>query len=160
QPGGKIEEEELKNYHAGHVYAFQENGWMDRHLWVRYCKELLKFEVDAPSVLLLDNFDCHVSEEGQRMVADETGATVVSLPVNSTAVCQPLDVGVMGPLKKSLRALWPKEQSVEADEDKETAKEKRLALIKRTIAAWVLMSADTIIAAFEKAIPKFPTMKI
>ncbi|EGZ15809.1 hypothetical protein PHYSODRAFT_508992, partial [Phytophthora sojae] len=150
--------EELKTYPAGHVYAFQENGWMDRHVWVRYCKELLKFEVDAPSVLLLGNFDCHVSEEEQRVVADETGATVVPLPANSTAVCQPLDVGVMGPLKKSLRALWLKEQS--DDEDKETTKEKRLALIKRTIAAWELMSADTIFAAFEKAIPKFPTMKI
>eukprot|EP00644_Phytophthora_capsici_P018620 jgi/Phyca11/131796/e_gw1.113.49.1 len=47
----------------------------------------VKFEIDQPSVLLLDNFECHVSEEGQRIVAKEANATVVPLPPNNTAVC-------------------------------------------------------------------------
>jgi hypothetical protein len=67
------------------------------------CRKILKFEIDKPAVLLVDNFDCHVSEEGQRLVAEEANATVVPLPPNSTAVCQPLDVGVMGPLKAKIR---------------------------------------------------------
>ncbi|OWZ12803.1 LOW QUALITY PROTEIN: hypothetical protein PHMEG_00013976, partial [Phytophthora megakarya] len=58
-------------------------------------------EIDAPSVLLLDKFDSHVSEAGQNIVAEETPAIVRPVPANSTSVSQPLDVGVMVPLKRS-----------------------------------------------------------
>ncbi|KAG6961671.1 hypothetical protein JG687_00007575 [Phytophthora cactorum] len=35
-----------------------------------------------------------------------TPPCVLPLPANSMVVCQPLDVGVMGRLKTTLRALW------------------------------------------------------
>ncbi|KAE9349348.1 hypothetical protein PR003_g5933 [Phytophthora rubi] len=89
---------------------------MDSTVWAFYVRELFRYEVDAPSVLLLDNFDAHVSEEGINVVAETTSALVCQLPANSTAVCQPLDVGVMGPLKKTITAKWLADISVpEAD---------------------------------------------
>ncbi|GMF42258.1 unnamed protein product [Phytophthora fragariaefolia] len=76
-PGGSIDKEELPKYPQGqgHVYWVQENGWMDSRVWSIYAKELLKFEIDAPSVLLADNFDYHVSGEGQEVIKRETNAT-------------------------------------------------------------------------------------
>jgi hypothetical protein len=76
---------------------------MDSTVWKFYVEKQLNFEINEPAVLLVDNFDCHVSEEGQRLVAEEANARVVPLPPNSTAICQPLDVGVMGPLKANMR---------------------------------------------------------
>ncbi|OWY95455.1 hypothetical protein PHMEG_00034534 [Phytophthora megakarya] len=67
-------------------------------------------EIDAASVLLLDNFDSHVSEAGQNIVADETSAMVCPVPANSTSVSQVLDMEVMGPLKKKLRTEWLREK--------------------------------------------------
>ncbi|KAJ8531727.1 hypothetical protein ON010_g14235 [Phytophthora cinnamomi] len=72
-----------------------ESTWRNRELWTFY---LETYEVDRPTVLPLGNFKCHVSEEGQRLVAEQANATVVPLPPSSTPVCQALDVGVMGPL--------------------------------------------------------------
>ncbi|OWZ03963.1 hypothetical protein PHMEG_00024220 [Phytophthora megakarya] len=61
-------------------------------------------EIDAPSVLLLDSFDSHVSEAGQNIVAEETSAIVCPMPANSTSVSQPFDVRVIRTLKKKLSA--------------------------------------------------------
>ncbi|POM57406.1 LOW QUALITY PROTEIN: Hypothetical protein PHPALM_38087 [Phytophthora palmivora] len=134
KPGGTIEQ--------GHIYCVQENGWMDSRVWEIYAKELLKFQIDSPSVLLADNFDCHVSYEGQKVITREVNATVCPLPANSTAVCQPLDVGVMGPLKKATASVVVNRLS-----------EKRLISIERTIRAWALIDSDCVVGSFEKAIP-------
>ncbi|GMF35423.1 unnamed protein product [Phytophthora fragariaefolia] len=86
---------------------------MDATVWAFYVQELLKYEIDAPSVLLVDNFDAHVSKAGIDVVSEETSALVCQLPTNSTSVCQPLDVGVMGPLKKKITAEWVAQAGVE-----------------------------------------------
>ncbi|POM63822.1 Hypothetical protein PHPALM_20729 [Phytophthora palmivora] len=158
KPGGTIEMDELPNYPQGqgHVYCVQENGWMDSRVWEINAKELLKFQIDSPSVLLADNFDCHVSEEGQKVITREANATVCPLPANSTAVCQPLDVGVMGPLKKTLRALW----LTDFRKGYITASEKRLISIKRTIRAWALIDSGCVVGSFEKAIPRYPVVEV
>ena len=122
-------------------------------MWKIYVEKLLKFEIDKPAVLLLDNFECHVSEEGQRIVAEEANAIPVPLPPNSTAVCQPLDVGVMGPLKAKIRNRTGRNTEG-------TAKEKRLRAIESTITAWNSLSKKTIIRCFEKAIPKNPEITV
>ncbi|GMF38424.1 unnamed protein product [Phytophthora fragariaefolia] len=96
-----LEQGELEEYPEDHFYCVQEIAWMDCTTWKFYLEKLLKFEIDAPGVLLLDNFECHVSEEGQRVVADEANATVVPLPPNSTALCQLLDMGIIGSLTLS-----------------------------------------------------------
>ncbi|KAG6951232.1 hypothetical protein JG687_00013742, partial [Phytophthora cactorum] len=108
---------------------------------------------DFPSVLLVDNFDCHVSDEGQRLVAEVANATVVPLPPNSTAVCQLLDVGVMGPLKAKIRNSGSRSTGG-------TATEKRIRAIESTVAAWKSIKTKTVIRSFKKAIPKYPEVTV
>ncbi|GMF60705.1 unnamed protein product [Phytophthora fragariaefolia] len=131
----------------------EEHAWMDAVGWRFYISKLFKHEVDGSAVLLVDNFDSHVSEEGQRVVAEETNATLVPFPPNTTAVCQPLDVGVMGPLKAKLRSKF---RGIRGG----TAKEKRLRAIRPTITAWEELEETTVIRSFEKAIPRYPEIII
>ncbi|KAH9147079.1 hypothetical protein AeRB84_009223 [Aphanomyces euteiches] len=130
------------------MYVVQESAWMDKHVWARYLNELLKFEIVGPSVILCDNLDCHVSEESVNTVSSELFSVLEPLPKNSTSACQPLDVGVMGPLKSKLRSKWLREPPVV------TAAEKRLAMIKGTIQVWNEMPCDVISRSFDKALPK------
>ncbi|KAJ8569195.1 hypothetical protein ON010_g6063 [Phytophthora cinnamomi] len=58
-----------------------------------------------------------------------------------------LDVGIMGPLKAKLKALWLTENTTAT-----TAKEKRTTTIKRAIAAWESIEGDTVTKAFNKAL--------
>ncbi|ETV65142.1 hypothetical protein H257_18068 [Aphanomyces astaci] len=68
------------------------------------------------------------------MYLDEVLAPCLDLPPNSTSRCQPLDVGVMGPLKAMLKTAWLlEEDSRSSVDDVFTAQEKRLAMVKRTI---------------------------
>ncbi|KAG6956637.1 hypothetical protein JG688_00011321, partial [Phytophthora aleatoria] len=108
---------------------------------------------DSPSVLLVDNFDCHMSDESQRLVAEVANATVVPLPPNSTAVCQLLDVGVMGPLKAKIRNSGSRSTGG-------TATEKRIRAIESTVAAWKSIKTKTVIRSFKKAIPKYPEVTV
>ncbi|OWY90648.1 hypothetical protein PHMEG_00041139, partial [Phytophthora megakarya] len=91
----------------------------------------------------------HVSEAGQTIVAEETLAIVCTVPANSTSVSQPLDVGVIGPLKKKLSAEWLREKVSTT----RTAKQKRRGVVMRTIRAWEDISAECVVKRFEKAIP-------
>jgi hypothetical protein len=136
------------------VYTVQESGWMDAKVWKTYVLCLLKYEIDSPSVVLLDNFDSHVSEAGQNIVAEETSAIICPVHANSISVSQTLDVGVMGPLKKKLTAEWLREKVSTT----RTAKEKRLAAVMCTIRAWENISTDCVVKSFEKAIPKDPVV--
>ncbi|CAK4082409.1 unnamed protein product, partial [Aphanomyces euteiches] len=53
------------------------------------------------------------------------------------------------PFKQHLLDLW-----VIAEDHAITAKEKRIAMIKRAIEAWGKISRDEVIASFHKALPK------
>eukprot|EP00644_Phytophthora_capsici_P012916 jgi/Phyca11/101358/e_gw1.5.915.1 len=92
-----------------------------------------------------------IRADGQMVIVEETCATVCPLPPNSTSVCQPLDVGVMGPLKNCMRGKW--RQSKKAA----TPFQKRLNAVQLTIAAWESLKPSTIVSSFEKAVPRFPT---
>ncbi|RHY43303.1 hypothetical protein DYB34_011747 [Aphanomyces astaci] len=135
KPGGTIETNELPTYPPGHVYAVQENAWMDDRVWDQYLDELLAAHVVDSSVLLVDNLACHVSERSRDKVAETMFSVLEPLPPNSPSRCQPLDVGVMGPLKAMLKTAWLLEDD-ERNGDVMTAQEKRLATVKRTIKVW------------------------
>ncbi|KAF0716402.1 Aste57867_2874 [Aphanomyces stellatus] len=152
KPGGPIDQDELLKYPPGHLYVVQENAWMDSEVWEIYLNDLLKFEIGGPSVILADNLDCHVSQESHDMISSDLFSVLEPLPKNSTSVCQPLDVGVMGPLKSKLRSLWLREKPVVS------AAEKMFAMIERTIAAWDAMPCNVASRAFAKAIPNAATM--
>ncbi|OWY96204.1 LOW QUALITY PROTEIN: hypothetical protein PHMEG_00033586, partial [Phytophthora megakarya] len=146
-PGGDIEKDELKTYPLGHYYCVQENAWVDARGWDFYAGEMLPRELDRPAVMIADNFDCHVSAAGHDRKAN---AVVFPLPPNSTSTCQPLDAGVMGPLKSALRSAWIQNK----DPSPKTAKEKRMDSIKRTITAWDSITEKTVRSSFRKAIPR------
>ncbi|KAG3175755.1 hypothetical protein PC128_g17601 [Phytophthora cactorum] len=153
RPGGRLEKTEIPTFSPGHFYIVQENAWMDDVGWKFYVERLLKYEFVGPSVLLLDNFESPVSEEGQRLVAEVASATTVPLPASSTAVCQPLDVGVVGPLKASIRGGFKGIR-------KGNLKTRRLRAIKATIAAWEALDTEVVKRSFEKAIPRYPEVMI
>ncbi|POM68138.1 Hypothetical protein PHPALM_15740 [Phytophthora palmivora] len=69
-------------------------------------------------------------------MADKVFYIVYSLPANCTSTSQPLDVGIMGPLKT----------------EPNNAHEKRVDIIKRTITAWNSISEKTVQSNFTKAI--------
>lgn len=124
---------------------------MDAPTWRCYVLNLLRYPIDAPSLLLVDNFDSHVSEGGVNLVVEEALSEVCPLSKNSTSVRQPLDVRVMGPLKMEMRELCRRERRMAT-----TAQEKRLVVILCTIQAWEELSHEIIVGGFEKALPKFP----
>ncbi|OQR88203.1 hypothetical protein ACHHYP_07143, partial [Achlya hypogyna] len=157
-PGGTIENTELDDYPEGHLYAVQRNGWMDRKTWDIYLRRVLQPHVSEDSVILLDGFDAHKTPASRSFIETELQSKIALHPSNSTQVCQPLDVGVMGPFKQKLRRLWLEEQ-VDAsldpalDDDELTPAEKRLKTIERAIAAWESISEETVRKSFKKAIP-------
>jgi hypothetical protein len=104
---------------------------------------------DGPSALLLDNFESHVSDVGEKVVVEEACCAVAPVPANATAVCQPLDVGLMGPLKVGLRTNWLMEET-----RAKTAAEKRIVMILRTIKSYEALSASTVSSCFKEAIPR------
>ncbi|KAF0725744.1 hypothetical protein Ae201684P_009044 [Aphanomyces euteiches] len=127
----------------------QGSAWMDASVWRRYLREVLYYKIENPSVLLVDNFDSHVSIESEKIIGDELGSELCALPTNSTSYCQPLDVSIMGPFKQHMRDLW-----VLSDDNATTAKENRMVMIQRAIQAWEMISEDEVRASFVKALPK------
>ncbi len=114
--------------------------------------------VTARSLLVLDNFDSHVSEE-EVATAAEIGFDVCPLPPNATSHCQPLDVSIMAPFKRHLRDLSIAEDTIDHDEDDQdwmspTAHVKRTTMIKRSILAWEKIMREQVRASFLKTIPK------
>ncbi|KAH9143448.1 hypothetical protein AeRB84_012553 [Aphanomyces euteiches] len=71
-PGGVIESRELQAYPAPHAYAVgQENAWMNDRVWCLYMRQVLTSSVHDSSVLLVDNLECHVSEQSHDMATDK-----------------------------------------------------------------------------------------
>ncbi|RHZ21996.1 hypothetical protein DYB37_006756 [Aphanomyces astaci] len=146
-PGGTIDEVELDTYPEEHYYSVQESAWMDSRVWKAYL-EILPPYIEGPTVIVADNFDAHVTQESANVIAGDLHSVLEPLPANCTSVCQPLDVGVMGPFKKLLRTLWLDEAPVTS------AADKRRAMILRSIKAWEMISSDAIQKSFQKAIPR------
>ena len=90
----------------------------------------LRSEISDCTILILDNFDSHVSAESFSYVEEELSSEISALPPNSISICQPLDVGVMGPFKQIIRRMWLSDKS-----RPKTAEEKRKATIMRAIRA-------------------------
>ncbi|KAF0683832.1 Aste57867_24148 [Aphanomyces stellatus] len=118
QPGDLIEHSELESFPMGHLYAVLESTWMDERVWTYYLESLLKLKVREPSVLLVDNFDSHISAQGQK-TAEQVGRLVSAIPPNATSIVKLLDVGVMVPFKRHLRDLWLQEDLIEGEDGDE-----------------------------------------
>ena len=168
QPGGTIEEE-LKSFPVGAVYAVQANAWMDSRVWLEYVADKLwsgyvNTEYNGPCALFLDNLKSHVSEESMEAFAD-LGTELVPLPKHTTSVLQPLDVGVMGPFKRIVRAMALTYEVSAVNENtsiplrerltilhKKPTKEKRRIIVERIIKAWDQVSTSAVVRSWEKSL--------
>ncbi|ETV85440.1 hypothetical protein H257_03179 [Aphanomyces astaci] len=147
QPGGPVEQDELPTYPRDAIYAVQENAWMDERVWDIYLRELVQYEIEGPSVVVVDNLSAHVTPAACELVRGDLYSVLEELPANATSTVQPLDVGVMGPFKAKCRTEWLHEVKVT------TAAEKRLAMVKRILKVWESIPPAMVIRSFDKAIP-------
>ncbi|EEY67407.1 uncharacterized protein PITG_04439 [Phytophthora infestans T30-4] len=119
-------------------------------VWKHYEKELVQFEVDAPSVILLDNFDAHVSDDGIEVISETTFAFAEECLCTDGCICivecKCDEVCVCGEGNEEQR------QSL--------APEKRRATIERVIRALEELSSVLIIKSFKKVIPKHPKVEV
>ncbi|RHY17924.1 hypothetical protein DYB25_004086 [Aphanomyces astaci] len=70
-PGSEIDVDELPTYAPGPVYVVQKAAYMDQRVLSLYLREVLQPKVDCPSVVLADNFTCHVSKKSYKILEDE-----------------------------------------------------------------------------------------
>ncbi|KAH9123174.1 hypothetical protein AeMF1_005783, partial [Aphanomyces euteiches] len=145
KPGGYIDTNELYLYPPEHLYAVQQNAWIDGERWKFYLDNVLRPEIIKPSLIVIDNFDAHTTAKNIAFVEEELSSVLCTLPPNTTSVLQPLDVGVMGPFKAKLRNLWLHETNHPS-----SAVEKRMACIKRAIQTWEEISPETIRKGYTK----------
>ena len=78
------------------------SGWSNAEIFLEFLKHLfyhIKYSVDQPVLLLLDNHESHVSIEGITL-AKERGIIMLTFPPHTSHKLQPLDRGVFRPLKK------------------------------------------------------------
>eukprot|EP00644_Phytophthora_capsici_P007515 jgi/Phyca11/112170/e_gw1.21.605.1 len=97
----------------------------DSSVWSTYLRTVMLPCIEDPSVHLVDNLECHVSEESKGTAAGELLSYLQELQKKSTSVCQPLDVGVMHPLKAKLKSAW----LLEDTSRNATATDKRITTI-------------------------------
>lgn len=167
ESGGTIIKE-FETYPNAAVYAVQTNAWMDGVVWKgAFVEDLwcdyIDTEQPGPLVIYVDNFKCHTSDESVDAFAF-LGTEVAPLPKNTTAVLQPLDVGVMGPFKKKLRALalsdeiesLPGSSGLSLRQrlvalSKKSLVDKRRDVALRVIKAWDSVTEASIVRAWEKS---------
>ncbi|RHY06509.1 hypothetical protein DYB36_014446, partial [Aphanomyces astaci] len=134
-PGGRIESSELPTFPSEHYYAVQTKAWMHGRVWAQFLWEVLGESIEEPSVVLMDNFECHVSAASYKVMYEEL---------------------VMAPFKRNLRNLWILEEQIIGDEEDPyslTAQQKLMAMVQRAISVWDMVSEDVLRRSFEKAIP-------
>ena len=91
----------------GVIVWFQNNGWMDTNLMIRYIDYLNDLRVKNKvrgdsSMLVYDSFRGHL-EKSIKEKFYESSIHLAVIPGGLTNVCQPLDVSVNKPFKDNLR---------------------------------------------------------
>ena len=96
---------------TGIIVRFQQKGWMDDALFRDWIDIVWasrpggKIKKDN-SLLVLDAFRCHRSEDQLKHLKKQHKTDVAIIPGGMTSILQPLDVSVNKPFKNKLRDLW------------------------------------------------------
>lgn len=82
------------------MYGSSESGYMDSDLFITWFRDLFIPNCGSkrPVLLVMDNHDTHINLNVVKL-AMENNVTLLGLPPHTTHILQPLDVGIMGPLK-------------------------------------------------------------
>ena len=90
----------------GAIIAYQEKGWMNEEIMKQWITTVwMQYTQRKPSLLVLDSFSAHVTDEIKSMFA-RCNTTVIVIPGGCTSVLQPLDVSINRPFKDHLRKCW------------------------------------------------------
>ena len=86
------------------LFGNSENGWMDSELFAQWLEngfnvDITQRRITKPVLLLVDGAKVHISIESAEY-CEANGIYLYTLYPNSTHITQPLDLGVMGSIKK------------------------------------------------------------
>ncbi|GMF32548.1 unnamed protein product [Phytophthora lilii] len=156
-PGGDVEAEVTK-YFSGEVAAFsvQKSAWFDERVMMEWIDKCWKHIVCEPSVLILDSLSVHKKAEiadAKASAISCTGTAVLYVPGGCTGVAQPLDVGIMAPLKQHMRRLNTLSRG---GPKKVTPQFRRRSIFETAMDGLRCVSSNTVKNAFVKAGPFVP----
>ena len=104
---GSLPHREYKDGISGDwQFAISENGYMDRELFTVWFKRIFVPNCGRkrPVVLVMDNHSSHISIPVIELARKES-ITLIGLPAHTTHLLQPLDVGIIGPLKDKITSV-------------------------------------------------------
>lgn len=93
----------------GVVVRCQDKGWMDDALmkdWIKVVWGRRPGGYSKKSLLVLDSFRCHKSQENKDLLKDEFRTRLAIIPGSMTSMLQPLDVSINKPMKVLLQRRW------------------------------------------------------
>jgi hypothetical protein len=152
--GGDVEEEVTSFCEPDTATcAVQSNAWFDEATMLDWIEQVWRHEVTGPTVLILDSLKVHKSDAVKEALA-YMGTYPLYVAGGTTSVCQPLDVGIMGPFKTRLRRLYV--EMYTGVSPPITAFERRRDMFTRTLTALQEISSETVVSAFRTAGPFLP----
>ena len=86
------------------VYDSTKSGWFDGRTFKKWFFDIFVKNLEGEGPFALNNLGSHFSEEVIK-VCVEMNIRFITLVPNSTHLCQPLELAVIGPLKRCWRAL-------------------------------------------------------
>lgn len=154
KPGGDVEAE-ITAFVDESVATFsvQAKAWFDERVMLEWVDKCWTFIVTDPCILILDSQTVHRSAVVASQLAD-MGTMVLYVPGGATSVGQPLDVGVMGPLKHHYRMAYA-ERHVHSP-FATNAPVRRREMFDLAMEALGRISPETVVNAFDKAGPYYP----
>ena len=93
----------------GILIRCQDKGWMDDTLmrdWIKNVWGKRPGGYTKRSLLVLDSFRCHKSDDIREVLRDDHRTRLAIIPGGMTSVLQPLDVSVNKPMKVLLQRRW------------------------------------------------------
>ncbi|CAC5369508.1 unnamed protein product [Mytilus coruscus] len=93
----------------GLIVQVHQNGWFDDRITKDWLTRVWGRRPGAGlsrSLLVLDAFRCHKSEEVKTLLKDEHKSDLAIIPCGMTSILQPLDVSINKPMKVALRQKW------------------------------------------------------
>ena len=87
-------------------FATSDNGYMDKELFAVWFERIFVPNCGRarPVVLIMDNHGSHISIPVIELAIKES-ITLIGLPAHTTHIMQPLDVGIIGPLKDKVTSI-------------------------------------------------------